>query len=268
MGLADAKGFMFDLDGTLAQRSPEGLRAMPGAADVLDAIRASGRPLVIFTNASDADPREIADRARRGGLGVTDEEVLTAACSSLGHLRRNFPAARVLVIANEGVKRRIADAGFELETDELAHRAEVVLTQHVDEIRLEVLEGAARAVFAGAAFLTSNYARAYAGLNGPILSRGAMVTAAIAKGSGRRPTIVGKPSRAAVREIEERLGVDPRRVAFVGDDLGMDVALGRLAKGTTVLVRSGMDGPNMDRVPTARRPDLVLDGVEDLLDLL
>jgi len=268
MRLADAEGFMFDLDGTLAERSPTGLAAMPGASEVLKAVRASGRPLVIFTNASEADPGDIAARARKGGVHVTDREVLTAACSSLGHLQRTYPNARMLVIAKEGVKQRIVAAGLALVPDEAADRADVVLVAHVDEVQLQVLEGAAHAVLAGAPLLTTNYARAYAGLNGPILSRGAMVTAAIAKASGRRPTIVGKPSRAAVREIEERLGVDSRRVAYVGDDVAMDIALGRLAGGSTVLVRSGMSGSSIDGTPAARRPDLVIDSVGDLLGLL
>ncbi|MGD0385217.1 MAG: haloacid dehalogenase, partial [Solirubrobacteraceae bacterium] len=64
MELADAAGFMFDLDGTLVERSPEGVVALPGAAEVLAAIRASGRPLVVFTNASHADPATIAAGVR------------------------------------------------------------------------------------------------------------------------------------------------------------------------------------------------------------
>jgi ribonucleotide monophosphatase NagD (HAD superfamily) len=127
-----------------------------------------------------------------------------------------------------------------------------------------VLEAAARAVLGGAAFLTANYVRAYAGLHGPILSRGAMAAAAIAKAAGRRPTVVGKPSRAAVREIAQRLALDPRRVAFIGDDVAMDVALGRLAGGQTVLVRSGIGGGDGD----ASRADFVVDGVGDLLKMI
>ena len=87
MAIADAAGFMFDLDGTLVHRAPDGVVALPGAAEVLAAIRSSGRPLVVFTNASDSDPGAIAERLRRGGLELEAEEVLTAACSALGRPR-------------------------------------------------------------------------------------------------------------------------------------------------------------------------------------
>ncbi len=266
MSLADAAGFMFDLDGTLVQRAPQGVVAAHGAAEVLAAIRASGRPLVVFTNASHVDPGEIAAGVRAGGLEIADSELLTSACSALEHLRRRHPGARVLVLGTEAARRRFAAAGVDLVDADRAEQAEVVLTLHVDDIGLLALEAAARAVLAGAPFLTANYVRAYAGLHGPIISRGAMAAAAIAKAAGRRPTVVGKPSRAAVRAIAQRLELDPRHVAFIGDDAAMDIALGRVAGGRTVLVRSGMAaGVTAADLPESRRPDLVLDGVGELL---
>jgi len=145
-----------------------------------------------------------------------------------------------------------------------AQDAQVVTALHVDDIALSVLEAAARAVLAGAAFLTANYVAPTPACTADHQPRrdGA---AAIAKASGRRPTVVGKPSRAAVHEVAQRLELDPRRVAFIGDDVAMDIALGRLAGGQTVLVRSGIDA---DRIPAGRGPDLVVDGVADLLEML
>lgn len=269
MSLADARGFMFDLDGTLVARAADGsLTALPGAVGVIEVIRASGRPLVIFTNASHTDPANLAAHAREAGLPVSDAEVLTAACSALGHLRRRHAGAPVLVLGTASARRRFAAAGVEMVEPHEADRAAAVLALHVDEITMAELEAAAHAVLAGASFLTANYVRAYAGRDGPIISRGAMVAAAIAKASGRRPTVVGKPSVAAVAEIAERLAVAPGDVAYIGDDLDMDVRLGKLAGGVTVLVRTGISGARVRSLPAQQRPDHTLDGVGELLALL
>jgi HAD superfamily hydrolase (TIGR01450 family) len=269
VALADAAGFMLDLDGTLVQRAPDGVVALPGAAELIAAIRASARPLVVFTNASHTDPGRVAAGLREAGLALEDQEVLTAGCSALVHLQRRYGGARVLVLGTQAARRRYGAGGVQLVEPADAAQADVVLTLHVDDSGLSLLEAAARAVLGGAAFLTANYVRAYAGLNGPIISRGAMAAAAIAKAAGQRPIVVGKPSRAAVRAVAERLELDPRSVAFIGDDAAMDVALGRLAGGETVLVRSGI-GARADpaRLPEAHRPDLVVDGVGDLLEML
>jgi ribonucleotide monophosphatase NagD (HAD superfamily) len=146
---------------------------------------------------------------------------------------------------------------------------DAVFVAHSDHVDFDELERAARAVIAGAKLLTASYVPAYAGANGPILSRGAMITAAIAKASSARPVVVGKPSQAAVRVMRDLLGVRSEEIAMVGDDFRLDVALGRLGRSTTVLLRSGISADlDLDRVPVAQRPDLTIDTVADLLERL
>jgi ribonucleotide monophosphatase NagD (HAD superfamily) len=65
--------------------------------------------------------------------------------------------------------------------------------------------------------------------------------------------------------VSDRLGVPSEQLAVIGDDLGMDVALGRLGGSRTILVRSGMSGAvDLDSLPQHERPDAVVDGVEEL----
>src|SRR5260370_10681206 len=120
--------------------------------------------------------------------------------------------------------------------------AQAVYVAHLDAVELPAIERAARAVMRGAPLLTSSYVRGYAGANGIIFSRGAMITAAISKVSGKRPQVLGKPSRAALRELGVRMGIPTGQLLVVGDDLGMDVALGRMGGARTILVRSGIRG--------------------------
>jgi NagD protein len=267
LALEDVRGFVFDVDGTLLHRGADGRgRPQPGAVEVLDRIRATGRKLVLFTNGSHVPSARIAHGLREDGLPVADEELLTPVDSAITYLRRRHPGAPVLAFASEPVRRHMADHGVPIAAGE---EAEVVFVAHLDEVEMAMLDRAARAVVAGAPLFTGSYVRGYAGANGMIFSRGAMITAAIAKVTGARPRILGKPSRAAVAEVATRLGMPTRDVAVVGDDLTMDIALGRMGGSRTVLVRSGITGHiELDGIPERRRPDAVIDGVADLLPLL
>ena len=263
MRLDDCRGFVFDVDGTLVHRAGTETRVEPGALEVLARIRASGRPLAVFTNGSHETPETFAAGLREVGLEIADDELLTPLRSVQSHLRSNGP---VLVFANERVVAYLERAGLRLTDGE---DAETVFVAHVDAVDFEQLERAARAVLRGAELLTASYAPAYAGANGPILSRGAMTAAAIAKASSTEPTIVGKPSHAALETISEQLGAPTEQLAVIGDDLGMDVALGRLGGARTVLVRSGISGEiDLDGVPESSRPDAVVDGIAGVLDWL
>jgi ribonucleotide monophosphatase NagD (HAD superfamily) len=96
-----------------------------------------------------------------------------------------------------------------------------------------------------------------------------MVTAAIAKAASVRPTVVGKPSKAAVQELRDRLGVPSEDLLVTGDDVRMDVGLGLLGGSRTVLVRTGTTGNlDMSRLPEHQRPHAVIDGIEELLPWL
>jgi 5'-nucleotidase len=267
LDLASARGFVFDVDGTLAHRGPDGrARPAPGAVELLERIRASGRPLALFTNGSHVPSAAIAAGLREDGLPVADEEMLTPTDSAIAYLRARHPHTRVLLFGSDPLAEHVRSAGVELTTGE---DAQAVYVAHRQRVELDEIERAARAVVAGAPLLTASYVRGYAGADGIIFSRGAMVTAAIAKVTGARPRVLGKPSRAAVREIVNRLGIPAAELVVVGDDLDLDIALGRLGGSRTILVRSGVSGEiERERVLAGRRPDAAVGGVSELLDWL
>jgi 5'-nucleotidase len=266
--LKDVRGFVFDVDGTLVQRAGAEVHPLPGASSVLDAIRASGRPFALFTNGSHMPPAAFAHELREAGLRVEDEQLLTPLCSVQTYLERHGDVS-VLPFVTDSARGYLEDAGVRLVDDGEGGSVDAVFVAHPQDVDFESLELAARAVISGARLLTGSYVAAYAGANGPILSRGAMITAAIAKASGRRPTVVGKPSRAAVNEIERRLRLSAEDIAVIGDDLLLDVALGHLGGSRTVLVRSGISGSiDLGRVPEPRRPHLAVESVADLLGRL
>jgi ribonucleotide monophosphatase NagD (HAD superfamily) len=69
--------------------------------------------------------------------------------------------------------------------------------------------------------------------------------------------------------MRRQLGLRSEEIAMIGDDYRLDVALGQLGRSTTVLVRSGISASlDLDRVPEARRPDLDVATVAELLPWL
>jgi NagD protein len=262
--LDDVRGFVLDVDGTLVHRAGDEVRVLPGALELLTAIRVSGRPFALFTNGSHIAPAGFAADLRAVGLPVPDESMLTPLVSVQMHLRRR--RLRTLTLfGTDAARDYLETAGLAIADDPA--EAEAVFVAHADAVDFPSLEAAARAVMRGAPLLTGSYAPAYAGADGPILSRGAMLTAALAKATGARPAVVGKPSRAALATVAERLGVPTREIAVIGDDLTMDVALGRLGGAKTVLVGTGISGRlELAGIPPSRRPDAVVGGIGELLD--
>jgi len=268
--LEDIEAFVFDIDGTLVRRGADGHpQALPGALEVIERIRGSGRPFVLFTNGSHITPAQIAAELRGAGLPIGEREVLTPVCSAISYLERRHRDRGIVLFATPVTRERMAAAGVRILEGEGQEHPAAVLVTHVDAVEFTELERACRALRAGAPLLTASYAAAYAGANGPILSRGAMVTAAIAKVGLARPRVVGKPSAIAVQEVRRRLDVPTAKSAVIGDVAVMDIALGNMGGSRTVLVRSGISGTvSVDALPPRSRPDAVIDSVAELLEAL
>jgi HAD superfamily hydrolase (TIGR01450 family) len=265
--LDTVRGFVFDIDGTLLHRGPDGRgRPQPGAPEVLARIRATGRRLALFTNGSHVPSARIAAGLRDDGLEVADDELITPVDSATGHILARHREDPVLLFASDAVREHMVSRGVRVaEGDD----ARVVFVAHRQQVDLDDLDRAARAVVAGAPLYTGSYVPGYAGANGMIFSRNSMIAAAIAKVTGARPRVLGKPSHAAVAELRRRLDLPTAELAVIGDDLGMDVALGKLGGSRTVLVRSGISGQiDLQAVPERQRPDAAIDGVAELLDWL
>jgi HAD superfamily hydrolase (TIGR01450 family) len=266
--LDDIRALVLDIDGTLVQRAGAATHVQHGAREVLERIRATGRCLVFFTNGSHAPPAAFAEELREAGLDVGDDELLTPLRSVQAYLRTNAVQGPVLLFGTPSAREYLVHAGVPIVTDDL-DGCDTVFVAHPDAFEFPAVERAARVLVAGAQLLTGSYAPAYAGADGPIFSRGAMLTAALAKASGAEPIVVGKPSPAALHTVVEHLGLPPEDIAVVGDDVTMDVALGRLGGCKTILVRSGISGQvDVDYLDESQRPDAVVDGVAELLEWL
>ncbi len=267
--LDGVRGFVFDVDGTLVHRAGDAVHVQPGAVDFLTRIEASGRPFVLFTNGSHVAPQQMASGLRDAGLPIGDRQMLTPLCSMQSYLGARAPDAAVMLFGTDAARDYLLRGGVRILGRQEHVQPDVVFVAHPPVADFEQLEAAAQAVLAGARLLTGSYARAYAGHDGPIFSRGAMLTAAIAKATGARPVVIGKPSRAAVDLVSERLGLPAPELAVIGDDAAMDIALGRIGGSRTVLVRSGISAAaSPERLPPRQRPDAVVDGIAELLGAL
>jgi 5'-nucleotidase len=155
MRLDDVGGFVFDVDGSLVHRHADfRSRPLPGAVQALESIRASGRPLVLFTNGSHMTPAEFSTGLTEDGIAVSAEEVLTPVCCAISHLKEEHPGEAVMVFGSDSTKQRMAGEGIEL--TEKAD-AGAVFVAHVAQVDLDDAEEAARAVLSGAVLLTANY---------------------------------------------------------------------------------------------------------------
>jgi HAD superfamily hydrolase (TIGR01450 family) len=240
--LSDVRGFAFDLDGTIW----EGPRLLPGAAELVDDLRASGIGVVFASNCSRHGSKRLADLLGEMGVAAAAAEVLTPFDLVGEVVRRKLGPARVLVIGTDELAHVLRGSGHTAVPTERWDEARAVVVGVDPEFSYDRLRAAARATSAGALLFAVNLdARFPVGPNVFDPGCGALAEA-IAVAGGARPIPVGKPERSLFQAAIDRLGCAPAQAAMVGDSTASDIAGGRAAGMFTIWVDTDRAAPKPD----------------------
>jgi HAD superfamily hydrolase (TIGR01450 family) len=268
--LRAARGYVFDLDGTLVlgDRNNQGLAPLPGALEITQWVARRGLPFAVFTNGTTKTPQHLARTLGSIGFELRDDAVLTPASSAVAvFVRRRY--RRVLVLGGDGLAGPLHDAGIEVVMpDGQPPAVDAVLAGWYPEFTLPALEAACHAVWAGARLYSASQSLFFATAGGRSIGTSRAISAMIGSLTGVRARLVGKPSLTALRTAGDRLGVPVADLVIVGDDPGLEVPMAHRGKALAVAVSSGLGGPESYRhLPPERQPHLHLSGVDELLSL-
>lgn len=257
MTLATLRGFAFDLDGCIWT----GQALLPGAADLVAALRGAGRRVVYVTNSSRERSAALAVRLTRLGIPTPPGDVL-AALELLGEaIRRRLGPVPVLALGTGEMHEVLEAAGHAVVPFAEWARARAVAVGNDPAFDFARLRAASRAVAAGAAFFTVNLDPRLPVAPGEFDPGCGALAEAIAVAGGARPVVIGKPHRPIFEMALERLGCQAGEAAMVGDSLATDVAGGRGVGMATVWL-----DPAGDRHEPGRA-DVTVRSLAELLEL-
>lgn len=265
-----ARGFVFDMDGTLVlgDRRNHGLKPLPGALAITSCLTQRGVPFVVFTNGTTRTPQHYAHTLRDAGFVLPDRALLTPASSAADVFAR-AGYRRVMVLGGEGLAGPLREAGIETVAPAGRQRVDAVLIGWYREFTMDSLEAACHAVWEGAQVYSASQAIFFATAEGRALGTSRAIAAMLHSITGCRVHVVGKPSLHSLRCAGQRLGVKLKDLAVVGDDPMLEVPMAHRGRALAIAVHTGLgEADSFSRLPRAKWPHLTVPGVEALLDLL
>jgi NagD protein len=270
-GVRNSRAWVLDVDGCLmrtARAGGAGGTAMPGAGELVDALRRAGHAVLICTNASQKPPREYAAHLRSAGIDVPDADFVTAGSAAADYIAAHHAGARVLVVGEEGLADPLRGLGFELAEPGSRALADVVVVGAANGYSNELLNAACLAVDAGAPLYTTVNVPWFHGGMGKSIAVSGTISAAIGWTTGTVAQVLGKPSAALGETLLHRLGTPSGQVTVVGDATA-EIELARSMGAHSALVFSGATSPELlATLEGAARPDLAVPDVAALLKFL
>lgn len=263
------RGWMFDVDGTLllSDRSLGGYELLPGAIELLSELRSRSIPFVLLTNGSAYAPAEQAEKLRRIGLPVDDEQMLTPS-SVAAMLMRRHKRTRALVLGNAGAGHALREAGIEtVHTGEPgAGEVDAVYVGWHPKCGMADIEAAAQAIWHGARLYVASDVPFFATKQGRTIGYSYAIVGAIRRLTRAPMILTGKPSLHALRFAAARLRLPTSAMAVVGDDPVVEALMAHRGGAYSIGVTTGTTSrEEWHRQPERQRPHRIVGGLEDLL---
>ncbi|MBU3180303.1 HAD-IIA family hydrolase [Clostridium psychrophilum] len=257
--LKKVKCFILDLDGTVYL----GDKILEGSIKFLEELEKNNIKFKFFTNNSSKNAKVYINRIRKMGYNLTDDMMLISNYVIINYIKENMQDKKVFVLGTQYLKDDFKAANINVVTDD----ADVVVVGFDTTLSYENVSKACEFIRNGAKFLGVNPDFNCPTEDGFIPDCGA-ICAMITASTGVVPEFFGKPSHHTLEFVLKDTGFCEKEIAFVGDRLYTDIAIGKDNDSVTILVLSG-EAKLEDLVESEIQPTLIfksLGGVKDVLE--
>lgn len=225
------KYFIIDMDGTFYL----GNRLIEGADGFIRSLQASGRDFRFFTNNSSNNVKVCCDKLEKMGFPVSEDKIIISSHVTIDYLQKNHAGERVYLLGNERLTADFEAAGINLVNE----NPDVVVLGFDTTLTYEKISKAANYLAAGVTYIASHPDLNCPMADGFMPDTGSMIEM-FAASTGKRPKVMGKPMEETVNYVTDLLGCTREEIAFVGDRLATDIAIGYNHGIPSALVLSGV----------------------------
>ena len=245
------EGILVDIAGVLyAGRDP-----IPGAADALCRLEASGLAIRYLTNTTRSTRKRLMAKLHGMGFDVDTSSLFTAPIATLKYVQHH--RLRPFLLVHPDLEEEFAEVDCEQPNA-------VVVGDAGDAFNYRTLNEAFRILMDGGVLISMGSNRFFREPDGLSLDMGPFVEA-LRFASGVEPTVIGKPSAHFFQQALEDMRLSASRAVMIGDDLENDIGGAQACDIRGILVRTGKYRP-VDETDEAIRPHLIVNNVTGAVD--
>ena len=256
--LKQVKCFVLDLDGTVYL----GKKVLDGSIDFLKTLERNNIQFKFFTNNSSKNAKFYVRKIKSMGYDATSEMMLISNQVIIKHIQETMKNQKVFVLGNEYLKSDFIYSDINVVEED----PDVVVVGFDTSLAYENVSKACKFIRNGATFLGVHPDFNCPIENGFIPDCGS-ICAMITASTGVKPEYFGKPSIHTLQYVLNNTGLKEEEIAFVGDRLYTDIAIGQGNNAVTILVLSG-ESKLQDLEVSEVKPTLIFDSLKEVKEAL
>jgi NagD protein len=261
--LTRIKHVVLDMDGTIYL----GQTVFSTTRPFLSLLERRGIGYTFITNNCSRSRGEYVEWLRGMGITVEPTAVSTSAQATVHYLHGNLPSVkRLFILGTAGLAADLHDGGFAIVDDQ----PDAVVVGFDPQLTYDRIARTAYFISQGLPYIATHPDRVCPMDQPTVLPDCGAICALFESATGRRPdAIPGKPSPPMLQAILRTNELVPAETAMVGDRLYTDIRMARNAGVVAVLTLTGeTKRQQLERCPESDRPDIVVDDLEELGQLL
>ena len=253
---SEITGYLLDMDGVLVYEA----QPIPGARELLTALREQSMRYLVLTNNSIYTPRDLSARLAASGIDIPSTHIWTSALATARFLDDQRPEGSAYVVGEAGLTTALHEIGYTL----VETAPDYVVLGETRTYSFEAITRAIRLIKHGARFIATNPDTVGPSRDGLLPATGS-VAALIQAATGITPYYIGKPNPLMMRSALRQMDAHSESTIMVGDRMDTDIKAGIEAGLETVLVLTGVtDRADVERFPY--RPHRIVDSIADLVN--
>ncbi len=250
--------FVLDMDGTFYL----GEKLIKGSLEFLDKLKTKGCQFIFFTNNSSRTSVYYKKKLEAMNCFVDESSIVTSGDVTIRYLKENYADAGVYLVGTELLEDSFREKGIRLTAD----NPDIVVLGFDTTLTYDKIERACTFIRNGAIFIATHLDLNCPTEDGFIPDCGSMC-AMVEASTGVKPRYLGKPFRETVDMIKLITGKNSDDIAFVGDRLYTDIAVGVNNDITGVLVLTG-ETEMQDVESSSIKPDFIFQSLYELGQVL
>ena len=250
--ISNMKLYLFDMDGTLYI----GNQLFPFTKQLLEQIRLHGCHYIFMTNNSSKSVEDYVAKLASLGISSTREDFLTSSQATAYYLEKHHKGKTLYVCGTQSLKKELTSQGFVVSDD--ITKTECIVMGFDTELTFQKLHDVSYLLLTQPElpYIATNPDLVCPTEFGSVPDCGS-VCEMIFNATGKRPTVIGKPSPLMPQLAMEKLGIAPENTCVVGDRIYTDIKSGLNAGITGILVMSG-ETTEQILAESADKPHLVI----------
>lgn len=240
--LDQIKFFILDMDGTIYLED----KILAGTAEFLSKLKKTGRDYILLTNNSSRNRDDYRKKLAAMNINIAAEKIINSGEITASYLREEGTkqSKRIYLLGTQSLKAEMERFGHQIVNQEKDIRQKPDTVDYVvlgfdKDLNYKRLWDAHELILEGVKYIATHpdlVCPLRGGKTQP--DTGAMIEL-LAASTGKRPLIIGKPSKLTVDFILNRFKLKKSELAVIGDRLYTDMKMADDSGITGILVLSG-----------------------------